>query len=139
MARAEKKYTVLAEALFSLLKEAKNEKDEHAIAEAFARYCVKNSCAWLLPKIEKEVLALERKEKGIIDAEIVSAVPLGDKERKAVVAQIAALVKKDVEQIDARFVEHTKIGGGLLVKAGEYMIDGTVAAAIQKLKKQLTA
>lgn len=139
MAHAEKKSKIFATVLYQLFMEASGEKEEEAIADVFTRYCVKHNHAWLLPKIEREVLALEKKEKGIIDAEIVSAVTLNDAERKKIVAEIASLLKKDSVHIAPRFSEDVTIGGGLLVKAGEYMIDGTVTTALKKLKKQLTA
>lgn len=117
------KYKIIAESLWKLCAEAKSEEEKGKIAEAFSGYFA----------------AIERRQKGVIEAKVVSAAPIDEGERAHVIETIANFLHKDIVQVHAQFsVDHSLIGG-LLVETDEMIIDGTVRMKLQKLKRALTA
>ncbi|MBI5912924.1 ATP synthase F1 subunit delta [Candidatus Azambacteria bacterium] len=133
------KHAIYAAALWGLVQGAESEKEEADIARAFAAYLHTRRLEGLVPKIQKELTNIEQKKKGIVAADVVSATALADAEKEEVVRAIAALVKKDSANVDARFAVDDSLIGGLAVRTPEMIIDGTVRTKLEKLKKQLTA
>lgn len=133
------KYAICASALWELLCGAKSEEEKANIAKAFAAYLRARRLSGLLPKIQKELIALERKKEGIMEAEAVSATALADKEKEQVIGSIAAFFKKNISKIDARFAVDDSLVGGIVVRTPEMIIDGTVRMKLEKLKKVLIA
>lgn len=133
------KYAIYAAALWELFRGAKTEEEKMNVAKAFAAYLHARRLTGLLPKIQKAFAALEQKKNGIVEAEVVSATGLADKEKERVIGSIAAFFKKDIAKVDARFAVDDFLLGGLVIRTSEMIIDGTVRMKLEKLKKVLIA
>lgn len=127
----------LAKALYELMKSAKNKAEEKKVTAAFVRYLAKKNLLVALPKIGRELEALEKKEKGILDVQIVSAHTLGRKERESVVQAASRYFEKAHNRLDVRFQEDPSLLGGLLIKTNEALIDMTLRNSLRRLSKRL--
>lgn len=77
-----------------------------------------------------------RDRRGVIDAEVVSAVALTDDLRQALVKALARHTGKTAE-ISERV--DPKLLGGLVVRTGDEKIDGSVATRLSRLASRLSA
>ncbi len=93
----------------------------------------KGRCA-LLTDIHKEFGRRVDEYSGQADAEAVSAVPLSTSQKQALETALAARFGVRV-RLATRVDEH--ILGGLVVRVGDKLIDGSVAARLQSLSEQL--
>jgi F-type H+-transporting ATPase subunit delta len=73
---------------------------------------------------------------GISEVEVTSARKLDDAERRAVEAQVAGLTKS---RIIANFHEDSSLIGGVLVRVGSTVYDGSVRGQLDRLEEQLAA
>ena len=79
-------------------------------------------------------VALYREEAGILEAEVVSAVPLTEKERERLIARLSARTGKTVEiteRVDPDLI------GGMRVTVGGKLYDGTVSGRLARLQEKL--
>lgn len=85
----------------------------------------------------KDALAeIERAgRKDRVDATVTSAVPLTDDERKAIEARLTARYGND---LPITYEVDPGILGGLVVRVGDRMVDGSVAAKLGRLRQSLT-
>ena len=87
-----------------------------------------------------EVAAEYRREmdrrQGIHEVDIVSARQLGDDERKGLEAQVGQLAGG---RVNARYREDQSLLGGVIVKLGSTVYDGSVRGRLERLKEELTA
>lgn len=90
----------------------------------------------ILPEITQAFEALKAAEEGVLDAEIVTAVKVGD-------AEIATLVKrleaKFGKKIEASVSVDPSIIGGVKVLVGDTVIDASVSGQLQNLAYTLKA
>ena len=73
-------------------------------------------------------------ERGVLRAEVTSAVPLDDAQRERLAQKIAADTGKQVEldtNVDPALI------GGLVVRIGDQMIDGSTRSRLRSLRTQL--
>jgi F-type H+-transporting ATPase subunit delta len=73
---------------------------------------------------------------GVADAEIVTTRPLDAQEKKQLESQVAAATGKTVR---ATYREDKSILGGVVVKVGSTIYDGSVRGQLLRLKDQLVA
>ena len=67
-------------------------------------------------------------------AEVITAIPLGDEEKGKIQKKLATITKKEVvitTQVDPDII------GGVVAKAGDQLIDGSVRTRLKELKKSL--
>jgi len=67
-------------------------------------------------------------------AEVITAIPLGDEEKEKLQKKLATITKKEVvitTQVDPDII------GGVVAKAGDQLIDGSVRTRLKELKKSL--
>ena len=87
-----------------------------------------------------EVLSDYRREinkrQGISQATVTTARPLDEQEKKDLEAQIASLAGSRVQ---ATFHEDTSLVGGVILRIGSTVYDGSVRGRLQRLKEQLIA
>ena len=106
-----------------LIGEALDEKRQHElVAEFFSG--VKNG----------SVTVLEGNELKGTSAEVMSALPLTDAEQKVIKGEVLANLGN---KADITFNVNPKILGGLIVKVGDKVVDGSVAGQIQNLRNSL--
>lgn len=88
-----------------------------------------------LIEIADEVVRLASEERNRAVAEVRSAVPLDDAQR----ARLAeALGRTTGQTLDVKVVVDPDVVGGLLVKIGDTVIDGSVSRRLTDLKARLT-
>jgi F-type H+-transporting ATPase subunit delta len=84
----------------------------------------------MLKQIEQEL----NDRLGFADAEVSSARPLADAEKKLLEAEIAKLTGKRVR---ARYQQDASLLGGAVVKVGSTIYDGSVKGQLEKIREQL--
>jgi F-type H+-transporting ATPase subunit delta len=73
---------------------------------------------------------------GISEVEVTTARALDQSERGALEAQVAALVKS---QVSATFHEDSSLVGGVIVRVGSTVYDGSVRGRLERLEEQLAS
>ena len=88
----------------------------------------------ILSEITSEYQRLFDSYRGIEQAEVITAVPLMDKEKQTLEKQLEAVVGKDVvlkPEVD------TSLLGGIVVKIGGKLLDGSTRSRLSALKREL--
>jgi F-type H+-transporting ATPase subunit delta len=80
--------------------------------------------------------ALLRAERGIVLAEVRTALPLEDEQRQAVTARLGELTGETVEMDEV--VDESLIGG-IAVRIGDRLYDASVRNRLERLRARLTA
>ncbi len=73
---------------------------------------------------------------GISEVEVTSARPLDDQERQALIAQVGELVHG---QVEAKFHEDSSLIGGVIVRVGCTIYDGSIRGRLAVLEENLAA
>jgi F-type H+-transporting ATPase subunit delta len=71
---------------------------------------------------------------GLAEAQVTSARPLTDDEKRTLESQVALMIGKKVR---ARYAAHPELLGGVMVQVGSTIYDGTIRGQLQKLREQL--
>lgn len=96
---------------------------------------VRRSRFELLPGIIREFRRLHRQREGIVQARVTSAAPLGDEEQEALRERLVALTGSRVEmqqEVDPELL------GGLQVRLGDRLMDGSVRGRLERLRARFT-
>jgi F-type H+-transporting ATPase subunit delta len=88
----------------------------------------------LLSKIAEEYYRLVSETRAKVTAEVTTAFPITDGMLDELAAELRKLTKKDVH-VRARVDE--SIIGGVIVKVGDKVLDGSVRKKLSQLKKQM--
>jgi F-type H+-transporting ATPase subunit delta len=97
---------------------------------------VKRRMLEILPEVNREFLRVVDQARGRERVEVVSAVALDQAERQRIESFVRDMVAKEVV-LDTR-VDPSVIGG-LLVKVGDTLIDGSTRGRLEDLRKRLTS
>ena len=89
-----------------------------------------------VPAMVERFNELLRRERGIVLAEVRSALPLDDAERQAISERLAALTGDTVEI--SEIVDPLLIGG-IAVRIGDRLYDASVRSRLERLRARLTA
>jgi F-type H+-transporting ATPase subunit delta len=90
----------------------------------------------LLPTVSAEFRRLYRRREGIVEAVVTSAAPLDASEVTALAERLAVTAGARVElsqRVDASLI------GGLQVRLGDRLIDGSVRGRLERLRTRLSA
>jgi F-type H+-transporting ATPase subunit delta len=90
----------------------------------------------LLPEIALEYHELVKRQRGIVTAIVTSAEPLTKEENSALEKRLRAMTGATVElepRIDERLI------GGLTVRIGDQLLDGSVRGRLERLRERLIA
>ena len=90
----------------------------------------------LLPKVVDEFVRLDNRRLGIVTAEVTSAAPLTRVEADELTARLQATTGGRVQ---LAFREDPSLLGGLTVRVGDQLIDGSVRGRLARLRNQLLA
>ncbi len=71
---------------------------------------------------------------GLAEAQVTSARPLTDDEKRTLESQVARMIGK---KIRARYAANSELLGGVMVQVGSTIYDGTIRGQLQKLREQL--
>ena len=80
--------------------------------------------------------ALLRTERGIVLAEVRTALPLEDEQRRAVTARLGELTG---DQVEMNEVVDESLIGGIAVRIGDQLYDASVRNRLERLRARLTA
>lgn len=111
---------------------AKDQTDEEAVN--FLKTLLQNNRLSLLPYIYQQFESLKTEDEGYLDVEVVSAYAL-TKEAKHKFC--ASLEKKFNKKIHMNVTVDRALIGGVLVRTGDRVIDGSVRGQLQQLQKAL--
>ena len=89
-----------------------------------------------LPRVAAEFRRLDNERQGITPATATSAVPLSEDEVRAVTARLEAMTGGRIE-LDLKV--DPDLLGGLVVRVGDRMIDGSVRGRLERLRNQLVS
>jgi F-type H+-transporting ATPase subunit delta len=110
----------------SLLKEIRN----------FTAVLISNRRIHAFGEIAAEAMVQINSRLGIAEAEIISARELTSEEKHKIEAQVAKATGKSLR---VRYSLENGLIGGVLVKVGSTIYDGSVHGQLQRMKEQLTA
>jgi F-type H+-transporting ATPase subunit delta len=107
-----------------------------AAFNALLKVMAENDRLLLLPEVARLFADLKKAHEARIDVELTSAVPLDD-ETRAMYAQ--RLEKRLGRQVDIHNHVDPSVLGGVIIKAGDLVIDGSLKAKIAKLAETLAS
>jgi F-type H+-transporting ATPase subunit delta len=87
-----------------------------------------------LPQILEELSELAAEARNSVVAEVRSAVPLDDKQRKDLASALSKATGKNVE---VKVLIDPSVVGGVVAKVGDTVIDGTVKRRLEQLREQV--
>ncbi len=100
------------------------------VSQSFVVLMTNKKREYLLGEVAEDFNSLYRTVKGIVKAEVTSAVALDDNIKSQIRARIGSDKQIEfVEKIDASLI------GGFIVKVGDKQFDGSIARSITELKK----
>lgn len=121
------------------------EKKKEILGEAFSSLSpfVLNTLMIMIDRHREENIAemadhfikLANEEKGIVDAQVYSVRPLTDAERDAISSVFAGKVEKKALIIDN--IVDTNLLGGLKLRIGNRIFDGSLRGKLDRLQRQL--
>ncbi len=115
--------TLAIAAAQKLIGEALDEKRQHALVDEFFSG-VKNG----------KVVVLDNADVKGANAEVTSALPLSDAEQASIKKDLLAKLGSDA---DVTFKVNPAILGGLIIRVGDRMVDGSVSGQLQALQQSL--
>ena len=101
----------------------------------FVDILVKKEREDLLYDICKDFLDLVNLKRGIIKANVKTAISLGDKDKKILTEKLAQYTGKIIE---ANFIVDNSIKGGFVAQIDDKIIDASILRQLQILKEQFT-
>ncbi len=88
-----------------------------------------------LPAVIRDFQRLYRLREGILEATVTSAATLGEAEIQALQARLEAMTGKRIELAQA---VDPQLLGGVQVRVGDQLIDGSVAGRLERLRHDFT-
>lgn len=104
-------------------------------ARNFFQVLVQNGRLELSPHIRGVFESLKREHEGTLEASVISALPVGDEQVKALVAALEAKFKR---KITARLEIDPQLIGGVKIVVGDKVIDATVRGRLDAMATALT-
>jgi len=107
----------------------------HALTAAFLAQLARKGRAGLLADMAGAYLSLVREERGVVLAEITTAVPLDDARRSEIQTLIGNIHEGGVElseKVDPHLI------GGFKLRVGDRMIDASVFQSLRTMHRNLT-
>jgi F-type H+-transporting ATPase subunit delta len=104
-------------------------------ARNFIQVLVQNNRLELTPHIRGLYESLKREHEGVLEAQVISALPIGDDQVKSLVATLEAKFKR---KITARLEIDPQLIGGVKIVVGDKVIDATVRGRLDAMAAALT-
>jgi F-type H+-transporting ATPase subunit delta len=90
----------------------------------------------VVPMLRREYERLAAEAAGVLDVDVISAVELGAAQEQAIVARVQAATGRTVrvrKRVDEGIV------GGLVLRAGDIIVDASVKGRMQQLRRRMRA
>ena len=120
-----------ARALYEAIQETAP-ADHDKVLDNFVAILSQNGAAGIYDDIEAEYRSLDTAGRGI--QEVVVTTAHDSKQDTEVIAELNRLIGKKIEI--KRIVDENLVGG-IVVRAGDTLIDGSIASSIRKLAKEM--
>lgn len=104
-------------------------------ARNFIQVLVQNNRLETTPHIRGLYESLKREHEGVLEAQVISALPIGDDQVKKLVATLEAKFKR---KITARVEIDPQLIGGVKIVVGDKVIDATVRGRLDAMAAALT-
>jgi F-type H+-transporting ATPase subunit delta len=107
----------------------------HELLRNFLMLLVEKGRADEIDAIQREFEDLCRRDEGILNVELTTAVELSDDERRSIINQIERASGRRVEatsKVDPSLI------GGLVLQAGSQLVDSSVRGRLERLRHELT-
>lgn len=101
----------------------------------FLSMLAQNRRLGLLPEIAAQFEALRAEVENVADVRIISAIELNDAQRERFAAALKTRLKRDIRlhcEVDPTLI------GGAIVRAGDFVIDGSLRARLERLSGAMT-
>lgn len=118
------------------LTENRTEKEIGPVVVRFAEVLKKNGQLKNAQKIIEKFSELYNDKHGIIEAEIITKTKLGEKDLREVENYIKK--KYSAKEVFVKNIIDEKIQGGVIIKIGDEVLDGSISGQLMKLKKALS-
>ncbi|HEX6551060.1 MAG TPA: F0F1 ATP synthase subunit delta [Gammaproteobacteria bacterium] len=125
--------TVRAQVFIDLCEKAAQPLDQHG--KNFVRLLAENRRLLLLPEIAADYETLRAQAENFMEVELRAASPVDAAEQKRI---SDALHKKLGRRIELKYVEDKSLIGGAVLRAGDFVIDGSVRGKLGRLAAALT-
>ena len=109
-------------------------QDFPAEARNFVRVLIDNGRLGMLPEIHAQFAELKNEHDGVLEAEIRSAFPLENAQITALVADVSRRFKRRVQP---RVTLDKDLIGGVHIKVGDEVIDGSVRGKLESMATAL--
>lgn len=106
----------------------------HQITNSFLQLVVNKGRSAILFDTAKQFVAQYNAIKGIVTAEVISAIALTDTS----IAEVISLVKREMgaKEVIVKEKVDEKLIGGFILKVGDKQFDASIASGLNKLKKE---
>ncbi|MFA6255176.1 MAG: ATP synthase F1 subunit delta [Patescibacteria group bacterium] len=125
-----KKYAI---SLFEAVQDL-DHKQADKVIKKFVLVLAKNQALSLAPKIIEEFENYSRQKQGIQKVEIKTARPLSKSDEKEITSQLKKRLGKEIQA--EKIVDESLIGG-MIIKIGDNLIDGSIKMQLINLKNNL--
>ena len=126
--------TQYAKTLYKLTLD-KSQSEASAVISEFAKLLAKKNQAKLLPKIIEKFNGIWNKNNGIVEAEIITREKLSDELRNKLRNYVSNKYK--AKEVLINNIENESLKGGIIIRVGDEVMDGSVVGQLNKLKKVL--
>ena len=119
------------------LASGKNKSEIDSIAASFAKLLAKNNRLKMAPAIIEKFGNIWNRENGILEADVESAYPLNDEASGKITKEIKE--KYGAKEVILNNKINKDIKGGIIIKIGDEVIDGSVKKQLEMLKQALAS
>ena len=103
-------------------------------AKNLVRLLVENDRLSIAPQIAEQYEALKSESQGVLEVDVVSAFPVDDDQKEAIANALKAKLGRDINITTS---EDPELIGGMRIRAGDLVIDGSVQGQLTKLANEL--
>jgi len=100
----------------------------------FIKLLIKNNRLQLVEEIAEQFEAKKAEESGLLDVTVTSAFPMSDNDVKKLTVSLSGSFGKEVK-ISVK--EDSTLIGGMIIRVGDKVIDGSLSGQIQQLANKL--
>lgn len=90
-----------------------------------------------VPGIADALEELINERRGIVTAEVTTAVPLDEEMRRLVAQRLAAYLDRDPRNVNIRSLVDPSIIGGVVARVGDQVIDDSIRGRLDRLRRTL--